>query len=182
MHFTPEKKRVTWKPMIEEVHSSVLGVASNCHEEPRHSRCNLMKDCDNLLGISDQADVSIESLQNHSAEVFAVSEKSIALKGTESMSREEELAISDIASNPALRQAIIELPIEEVPMQGTISIGGLSEEAKHAGMKRRYLMLQQNLKIPVEQERRLKRERLRNLIPVWSKKRADEQLLHGCMN
>jgi hypothetical protein len=176
---------VTWKPIIEEVQFSVLDNSPNGDEEPRLSsfvRCNLMKICDNLLGPSEQADVCLKSLQNHTAELRQASEKfeSLAFKRPENMPLGDGLAISEIASNLAQPPSSKESHIEE--MQDSVSIGGLSEEEKHAGMKRRYSMLQQNLKMPVEEERRLKRERLRNLVPVWSKKRTDTQLLDGCKN
>ncbi len=174
---TPEKKRVTWKPNIKEVRSTELADSSDRNEEsPVNSflRCNLIKECDNLLGPSEQADACLESLQNPSADLWQVSEcseTSIVSNGPESMTRGDELAMPESEVSPVPPPAIVAAQTELV--QESVSGGGLSEEEKHAGMKRRYSMLQQNLKLPAEEERRLRRERLRNLVPVWSKKRAE---------
>jgi hypothetical protein len=176
---TPEKKRVTWKPMLEEFHSSVIDHASNGDEEPHLVRCNLIKKCHSFLDPSEKEDVCLESLQDHSAKVWHPSEdyeKSISSKRPDGMPFENEQAVVASASSSALP------PFMESSMQETILRGGLSEEEKHAGMKRRYSMLQQSFKMPVEEERRLRRERLRNLVPVWSKKRTEVQLLDGCKN
>jgi hypothetical protein len=178
---TPEKKRVTWKPILEE-YFSVSNDASNGDEEPL-VRCNLIKKCANFLDSSEQADACLESLQNHSAEVYQPSEKSeksIDLKGPESALLGDAQIILASASSVVLSAASTESHIEEV--RKTVLSGGLSEEEKQAGMKRRYSMLQQNFKMPVEEERRLKRERLRRLVPIWTKKRMDAQVLDGCKN
>lgn len=43
----------------------------------------------------------------------------------------------------------------------------LSDDDKRAAMKRRYTLLQERQKIPIEEERRLKRQQFRNILPVW---------------
>ncbi len=185
---TPEKKRVTWKAVLEEVRYPMLDDPFNGDEEPNLVRCNLIKKCDNFLDPSEQADVcldsqkSLDSLQNYSAEIRQPSnfEISTELMGPESKPLGFEPAISASESSPALSPAGMESHIEKA--QQTVLSRDLSEEEKHAGMKRRYSMLQLNLKIPVEDERRLKRERLRNLVPIWSKKKPHAQLLDGCKN
>ncbi len=128
-------------------------------------------------------------LESHSAEVGQASESvenSIALEEAGSMPQAVELAISEGVSSPTLPPVSTEAPIKEttgvVSSGPVVSSGGLSEEDKHAGMKRRYSMLQQNLKLPAEEERRLKRERLRSLLPIWPKHRMDSQSMGGGAN
>jgi hypothetical protein len=176
---TPEKKRLSWKPILEEIvwHDSADG-----GEEARRGlvRYNMSKECNGLLDPAGHADEAcLASLQNHSADVARVSENfeaSTALKGPESVAREDVPANPESASSPTLPPASTDAPVKEA---NEATSSGLSEEEKHAGMKRRYSMLQQNLRMPAEEERRLKRERLRSLVPIWSKTRADAQSLDG---
>ncbi len=177
MQSTPEKKRVIWKPISTEDRFPEPADESNGSEESALAssvRCNLSKECDNPLDPSERADFCLESPQNPTDGLWQASdcpEKSIASSGPESMARGDERAIPESASSPVLPPARAASQIESAPE--TVSSGGLSEEEKHAGMKRRYSMLQQNLRMPAEEERRLQRERLRKLVPIWTKKRAD---------
>ena len=174
MHPTPEKKRVSWKPILEDFHSADESDAEHFNS---FTRRNLIQQCEQLLDPSkhaDQADMCHDLLEHHPAEVFQPSksfEKSIELKGPEIMSQGDQLDELESVSSPSLPPASEDSQIDE--MQEIDCRVGLSEAEKLAGMKRRYSMLQQNLKIPVEEERRLKRERLRNLLPVWTKRKAE---------
>ncbi len=184
MQSTPEKKRVTWKSRLEEVHFSMSDGSSHENEEPGLSsvvRCNLSKECDDALDPSEQADARLESLQDHPTAVSQASagvQPSITLKGPESMLQGDEQGVSGAPSQPAPQPQSTDSHVQAA--QATGSGGGLSEEEKRAAMKRRYSMLQQNLKLPAEEERRLKRERLRGLVPVWSKNKAHAQPLDEC--
>ncbi len=175
LHATPEKKRVSWNPILEEFHSSVLDEAADESEAPHLSsniRCSLIEQCGNVLDPSELADEDVchESLENHSAEVCQTSERfKESIAG--SMSQGDKLDLTERLSSPSLSPAVTVSQIDKLKV--TVSSKDLSEAEKHAGMKRRYSMLQQSLKMPVEEERRLNRERLRNLLPVWNRRKSE---------
>ncbi len=180
MQSTPEKKRLSWNPILEEIVWHDSAVAG---EEARSNlvRYNMSKECDSLLDPAGHVDdMCLALLQERSAEAVQASVSLVALRafqGPESASRDDVPANLKIIPSPALPPACTEAPGKEGNEEALSGV--LSEEEKHAGMKRRYSMLQQNLRMPAEEERRLKRERLRSLVPIWSKTRADAQSLDG---
>ena len=190
---TPEKKRVTWKPVVEQVvHFSVSSEAEEGNEHvPRDTvRWDFIKHC--VREIRDDSGPSVmdfsftedgeevEKCRDESScssgfrnKLQALQDIPVALVTSESGTRiGTPIGADDTQESPTVCSLVAPSQLEgprnaSASAEDGSSCGVLSEEDKRAAMKRRYALLQDRQRMPAEDERRLKRERLRNLVPVW---------------
>jgi hypothetical protein len=193
MQSTPEKKRVTWKSTVQEVHFAVLSdTEEDDQQRPgRDVRWDFVKQCEkDIRDESCQADVDFTARPVR--DEIETSKDSPSLSSSGCNQAEAEI---DNSAAPIKQGGDVCFPMKETdeqrnvlgfsleqqaqticPEHSTPKVSAsqiLSEEDKRAAMKRRYDLLQESQKMPVEEERRLKRERLRSMVPVWSRKRGE---------
>ena len=186
MQLTPEKKRVTWRPVVQEVQFCVdeqeqgLGepgaryavrwdFVKQCEKDIRDDSCN--SDANVLEPSRD--DGGSAAIRVYSARCSRFGDREVeTLKDTSAVLIDSEFIpskeiVAATPSDPSPSQEVV------IDIKRISEAGGLSDADKHAAMKRRYAMLQENQRMPMEEERRLKRERLRCLVPLWRPKKMD---------
>ena len=207
MQSTPENKRVTWKPVVQEVHFSVVDEQEESQEDSgsRHSvRWDFIKQCEREIRddsfpakggevsfpfVGDcpanfedgpgypREEIELETVKGGRG-TDTLQDTSAALIDTEvplsQQNVDNEVPLSQ--HNVGVESVSFDsshIALQDVVIDAGCAGGLLSEADKHAAMKRRYSMLQESQKMPIEEERRLKRERLRGLVPVWRPKKAN---------